>query len=108
MALISADETASLAQARRLLRALTGEACYGLVLTLLAATATLLAAAGGPVWLPAAIIVAVGAAGAVQTAGFRQQPTQALGYLPVVRTTALAAASLLLVQSFPTAAGRWT
>src|SRR4051812_48424094 len=108
MALMTADETESLAQPRRVLRGLAGEAGYGLVLTLLAVAAVVVAAAGGPVWLAAAAVFAVGAAGAVQTAVSRWRPTRALGYLPVTRTTALAAASLLLVQAFPAPATRWT
>ncbi|MCG2622264.1 CDP-glycerol glycerophosphotransferase family protein [Arthrobacter sp. I2-34] len=108
MALISADESQTLPSARRVLGGLAGDASYGLALTLLAAAAAVVAASGGPVWLAAAMILVTGVAGAVQTVAFRRETGQALGHLAVPRAGAFAAASLLLVQTFPDTAGRWT
>ena len=108
MALISADESESLAGALKVLRGLAGDASFGLVLTLLAAAATVVAAAGGPVWPAAALVLLVGVAGGVQVVVFRKLPTRALGHLPVARTAALAAGSLLLLQSVPDQTASWT
>ncbi|NKX49345.1 hypothetical protein HER39_01860 [Arthrobacter deserti] len=108
MALISADETESLPSAPRVLRGLIGDAGYGVGLTLLATAAVVVAASGGPAGLAAAMILVIGATGAVQTAVSRRRPAQALGHLTVPRATAFAAVSLLLVQVYPGPADRWT
>ncbi|UNK47449.1 CDP-glycerol glycerophosphotransferase family protein [Arthrobacter sulfonylureivorans] len=108
MALISADDSETLPSARRVLRSLAGEAGYGLGLTLLATAAVAVAVSDGSAWLATAILSVISAAGIVQLGVPGLRPVESLGHLAVPRTAAIAAVSLLLIQTSPSSAGRWT